>query len=580
MEIFVNNIKVPFSGETTSKFFNPLFNDLSSHSYPVTFNARIPAVQRAFGFQSAADTELIDTVEGEIRSEFFNLTGLWKVTESGPDVIEAYFMPGSGSFYSLIKGKYLTEIDFGGIKYPPFVTGHWSDMLADMVNNVNTQYPDSEYAAYCAYMEYAAGADANADLKLINQVAWDATSEELSFTDGGNNGVFLFVGTVLQYLFNSNGYKIESSVFSTDPELCKVTIFNTYNIKPPESSSYWDIARIDYSKLVPYITCGDFLKALRNRFGVGVFINESSKSVNIKLFDEVVKAEGGGRKAEGKIKSLQNNRLAGMLFPLFNTDEYSDHSYKDDEDLQNATVVNKYRDIMPETRSEGEIMFVTSEQTYYKIVWEEGVYSETQRLCHKSFQHAEGNGTTEIEQLSGSLAMYTYSRVHSFYYQEPPDPPVLLETEIDMLLPRCDIKGNREGIEFNEFPLIFMSARSINSWVKPIDGEFTYPLPVLSYPAGLSDIYDASGNIISGANLSLKWNGTCGLINKLWKNRINWEMNIKKLVKATVLNSNAPVLLDMSKYVRLDKSNMLVNSFDIVQDVKNTRVENVELLRL
>jgi hypothetical protein len=119
------------------------------------------------------------------------------------------------------------------------------------------------------------------------------------------------------------------------------------------------------------------------------------------------------------------------------------------------------------------------------------------------------------------------------------------------------------------------------SYVLIPQGPTEVPIPpVYTYPIGTSDVYGADGAKLSNINLALKWHGDYGLIKKFWSNRINWEMNIKKLIKTELLSEDIAKIIDMDEWKRLGDDNYLVNSFEIAIEGSKARLQNVELLKL
>lgn len=578
MELFTNNIKIPFGGTISLKLYNPLFNDIGSHSLPVAFNGKLPAVKKAFGFPDKEETVIAGlTIEGRIKTRFVDMIGSWTTEESSDENINAYFKSSSGDFYSLIKDVLLTDLDFGGVQYLRYENGTikaWSYMLELMDTKMNASYPADEYAVFCAYMLNAETSNGTDNIKFVNPVHLDEAGDP-TFTNPEdlNNSVYLFAGTVIDYLFSNYGYRIEKNIFREDPDLKQQVIFNTFNICAPIHSPYYNQARLDYKNLLPRITCGNFIKAVRDRFNVGFFINEQSRSVRIVSFDSIIAAGSKANISKLRGQSVKNNRLAGIKFPLNSPDAWCEHSYLNSaEELADPIVVLTYRDILPDTRADGDLIFVQSEPGYYRIKFTAPATYEAIRLCPDQFPYSEGNGAVERTQLSGIPAMFTLNgETQYFAFEEVPS-----HAEIDYLLPRCDLVGNREGLPFTEFPLMFLSAHGIqNCWVEDVPGA-----PACKYPFGSSDVYDADGTKISDANMALKWGGVYGLIAKFWANRNNWEQNIMKLIKAEILNSDVDKILNFDEVKTVGLSNSLVNSFDVKMGVKTTVVENVELLRL
>jgi hypothetical protein len=623
---------IPYNTPIKLKFFNPLFNDISSYSLPMSFNSKIPAINRAFGFPNKADAEMKQEIEGRIKTRFTDLIGSWRVTKAG-DEIEAYFTPGAGDFYCKIKDKLLTDIDFGGVRWANDLEGEiWPNMRPFLNSKMDVSYPESEYAAYTAYMPNAVNIDISDSAKIVNAVILPETGPMQFYEDDGNTAVYLFAGTVIDFLFENYGYKIEENIFREDPDLKQLTIFNTFNLRPPAPSEYYGKARIDFKLLVPHIACSDFLKAIRDRFNIGFFINEQQKSVRIVSFDNIITDGVRFSVCNTRLKSpsVENNRMTGLTFPKNEPDEWASHSYKSIDELKNPIIVVKYRDILPLTRNLGDIIFVQNEQSYYRIVLNEDdpPVNSALRISTDIFAYTAGDGVQEVTQLSGIPGMYTLTlnQEYVFYYIEDRH---TADTDVDYVIPRCDLVGNGYDQPFTEFPLMFLFARGITDCysvaqsINPEDPVYEYANlaafphdgaintryyaidsglyyrwtdldnryyvismpeaanpPTFTYPLGTNDVYDINGSKIFSANLALKWGGDYGLIKRFWINRINWEMKIKKLIRANMLSEDISKLLDMSEWKRVSNSNYLVNLFELTVEGKNVRIENVELLRL
>jgi len=576
MRLVANNVQLPCTGDIVLKFCNPLFNDKGLLSLPLEFSSRVPQVLKAFGFPSGKEVAtLVKMIPGYIEIDNHFIYGSWKVTEADTDVIRTYFVAGLGDFYSKINKMYLPDIDFGGIFYPTDDPLEPYQTLLDLINSkLESIYPDSDYTAYTAYMPNNKG-DGYYHFLVNNVSMADGVVNILApVAGGGSNSVFLFVGAVIEKLFSTLGYFVTENIFKTDPELQRLTIFNTYNIFPNFGSPHFGKAMLDFSKLVPKILCSEFIKAIRNRFNIGFFIDEKNLQVRIIKFDSILKNGPVNTSIKIGKHSLSNNCLSGVNFPLNPPDEFSRHNYPDDSEIYITATVAKYRDILPETRIEGSIIFVTSEQTYYKIVLDEEDIKIAERLCPKQYPYKEGDGSSEIQQISGVLSMYTYSKLYSYYYPEVE--PVNYAANIDLLLPRCDLAGNREGDPYTPFPLIFVSARGLQKcWVEGLPGA-----PELIYPMGSTDLYDALGDQLSTAEMALKWRDPAGIIARYWTNRLLWEQNTKKLVKTDSINPFLDILSDFSKILRIGTDNYFVDKFTLTAGIKVKVVTDVELIRI
>lgn len=575
MEIFVNNIKVPASTTLSLRFYNPMFNDIGGYSFPVTFNAKLPVIRKAFGYPGILAAEGAVTADARIKTEFAEFRGLWKVTEASDELIEAYFSGSSGSFYSLAGDKLMTSIDFGGVKYPAGMLGTIEQVLMHMDSVMNATYPDYDYCAFCAYMPNAYGDESTDAQKWVNEVEHDNYGNPSFKNKGGNQGndtIYLFVGAVLDYLFNEYGYRIAKNVFREDAELQRLVIFNTYNRK-----SY---AAFDYKKLVPRIKITDFLKAITNRFNIGFFINEQSKEVDIMYFDDLT-AKTPKEVACRFISRprVDARRTTGMIFELNPPDEWSTHTTISTDDFLPYVpiTVNKVRDIVPGPLTLYDVYYVKAESAYYRVVYENSAYAAS-RICSANFPVHEGEGGTEVDQYCGIPSMYTHVVEITWIVNEYDDPPIPTPhyTDVDYVMPRCDLEATEVVYPNKEFPLMFMFNRGIQeSYIVP---EVENPT-TLKYPLGTVDIYDARGTVVTAAAKTLNWTGTGGLL-EAWTGRIAWEMGKKKIVKAGLTPDELNELTDYSQIVRIGNDNFIVNSLDIEISRKTVRIVEAELFRV
>lgn len=577
MELFANDIRIPFGGSMTLRFYNPLFNDIGSHSLPITVSASHPSTLKAFGFPGKEGVNAPQTVPARIKTSLLDLQGAWQISQSSDKMIEAYYKGNMGNFYSLVADTLLTGLTYGGLKYPVGEYGNAADMRAHMLTKMDAVYPAHEYAVYCAYMPEAYGTDTAEGLKFVNEVDWDQFDGYFIKDKEAeqHDTVYLFAGTVLDYLFSQYGYRIGKNIFEYNTELSRLTIFNAFNRQSSPT--------LDYTKLVPAVKCTDFLKALTNRFNIGFFIDERSKVVNIISFDDMLNK--GLNSLQCKFTSkpvIDNRRLTGLNFKLNAPDEWSAHTYTGEEQFYpfEPIVVDKFRDIVPGALNLNYVYFVKSDGSYYKIVYKDSVYS-AERKCSKFFPYTSGTEVTEVEQFSGIPAMYTHS-IDTTWTEQVWDPvgeqfiPTERNITLDMVMPRYDLNVKDNANPTNSFPLMFIFARGVQTcYMVPGDNP-----PLREYPLGSNDIYDAEGNVVTGATLSLAWGGSTGLIETFWANRNYWELNTKKIVKASMTADDVNKLIDFTGVDRIELNNYIVNSVDVEVSQSQVRVKEVELFRL
>jgi hypothetical protein len=550
MELLVNNIKVPFGGSVSIRFYNPLFNDIGSHSFPINLSTKIPAVNKAFSFSNSLEAPKPINIEARIKSSIIDIVGSWYINEINGNNLEIYYKGSNGDFYSRIKNKLLTELSFGGIKYPAGVGANVGTVLAYMTTMMDVAYPDNDWTAFLAYLSNPVDGMS----EEVNPVLHvNPTGVPYFYAPADlNSTVYLFAGAIIDYIFSEFGYRVEKSIFREDQDLKRLVIFNTYNRVADDA--------FDYTKLVPKILISDFLKALRNKFNIGFFVNEQSRSVKILSFDSIINAGPGPEKIyHSKIK-IDKTRPSGLIFNVNSSDNWSGNAFNSLAELDpydTLITVDKYNDI--DVGMSGKKVYVLAESAFYDV----DIYGVVTRIGPDLFPYIDGEDSDEIEQLSGTLGMYTINKN--------------FETAVEYTVPYCDLTGNRDSYAYTDFPLIFLIAHGIQDCQ-------VYPLPPSSYerqyPMASNDIYNAKGTAISGATLALRWHGTYGTIERFWTNRINWELNLKKLFTTSFKGEDLNKLLDFSKVYRIGENNCMINMIWVELSHKLTRIREAQFYRL
>lgn len=574
MEIIVNNIKVPTDETIRIRFYNPLFNDTGTYSFPVTFNGKLDLVKEAFGYPAREDLELPANIDGSIKTKYMELKGTWTITEASVDRIEAYFKAGDGDFYSQLKDKLLTAVDYGGVKYPAgaFPTG--TQVFAHMNTKMSAYYPHDEYAAFCAYTPNADGETTTDARKIVNEI--NESCELLptfKVKVAGNDTVYLLVGAVLNYIYAEQGYRITKNIFEENYDLARLVIFNAYNRKANGA--------FDYSKLLPAgVKVTDFIRSLSQKFNIAFIPSSRTREVKIVSFDMIT----GGAITSCENKSynavVDRGRINGFRMGMAFGDDFARNDYAGIEvfDAMTYTTIDMARDIPASVLTLDDVYYVTSESAFYMVV-AEGTGYVAQRLCPDLFPYTEGSGFKQVDQTAAVVANGTWQRVYPEVEDpDPHEPPISTETTVDYILPRYDGEVaalNKIGITF---PLMFTFARGIQpafieATVSPaVDDEY--------YPLGSYDVVNALSDKISTANLSLKWHGTYGLVEKLWKNRFYWEMYLKKRVTRDITPEDIDCLIDFSGAKSIGNNNYLVNQIEIELSSKSERISELELYRL
>jgi hypothetical protein len=228
----------------------------------------------------------------------------------------------AGEMASKIKGKYLHEVftekyNFGSsvanLKLLMKATasaapGVYPFTFFPVFNNMFSP-PVADMKDFPNYQRY----------DLIN--AWDGTNFQVE----NNRHIvpFLYLTYVIEKVCEEFGFKATGS-FMQHPEIQRLTIYNTQTMSVFALNADPGIKQ-NLGMHVPYITIGEFLKALRDDFGVGIFFDTTKMECSFELFDSI-------RDNARAFKDLSPYLLKG--YDNEDPDErgYSLISYQDDED--------------------------------------------------------------------------------------------------------------------------------------------------------------------------------------------------------------------------------------------------------
>jgi hypothetical protein len=569
VKLYVNNIQVPLSEALSIKYFNPILNDMGGYSFPITFNGNNLAVQKAFNWPSGKGINNSTLVAGKIKIGHHEYLGTWKVSEASEATIEASFIPERGAFYLAVGDKTLRDLSYGGDRYPLGGLADEEDMVEYFNDFLDASFPENDFAVFMAYMPNASGVEESENCKVVNPVDHDEETGEpfLSYPPSGigyNNTIYLFAGLIVESIFNEYGYRINSNIFREDPDLRRLTVFNTYRRR------YNEPALIRYSDHVPGIRIVDFLKTLRDRFGIVALIEENSRSVSIVSIQNILKKQPRSIISNTALKSFDKNRISGVRLPFVSGDPWMVNGYDSISDMYKYTPqeVAKLRDIPAGPLR--TFYLVRSESCYYEVINSDGSYV-IERRCVNSFPHLAGSEVSETEINSSHVGQYTYVRQISFEYNEQ-----TRYTDIDYVVPRCDLQG--WAASFIDYPLMFCFARGVQPcYIVPASGAPSS----LSYPMGSFDVYNALGAKIDDANMALRWGGTYGLVDRLLGEIIEWKLNRQQLC---TINSETLVpledLIDFSRPVFYGNDKFIVDTFTAELFKNRLVISDLKLLRL
>lgn len=343
---------------------NPLlqFNDeiLGEYSYP--FPVKITDTNnRLLGYagmpQKWIDREGVEAIlydkslqigGGKVKIEKVNSN----LNRLHAGTLDCYFLGKAGSFYQDAKAISLRSIDAGGDRtfawdgYVTTGTGFWKHL-----NDVFFGAPnDFDYAFFPVRNVNAITTstdEARPDYdRLINKVYFDVVNDR--FINRGQFCPFPYLHYILKKAVEHVGWRIEGDIL-TDANFMKITILNftsidwAYIVKTGAVIDHEPYASITFNlhDHLPDITIGEFLIAIKNKFGLHLSFDSLHKKITVTLMDDVV--SGTAKDLTSKASALipktitQDSTIYGLVYSdgrggiqLGNTDFQGEIATRDD----------------------------------------------------------------------------------------------------------------------------------------------------------------------------------------------------------------------------------------------------------
>jgi hypothetical protein len=355
---------------------------------------------------------------------------------------------------------------------------------------------------------------------------------------------------IFKKVFEFIGYKISGS-FLEDPDISQIIIFNNYALDnvlydPSDVNipviNIW-ASTIDLKNHVPDISIADFIKAVKNFFNLGIFVNDTNKSIEFTPLEEIIKttdADDWTSLTEQKGKEIDFNNGGGVTLKI------PDNLNSDIEDraipfsgIVKEPVVSIAALSALTDQKNTDIRLVTDLDQYYQcteltdgtLVW--NFFSENY------YSYVIGDGKTEVPISIGTLIM---EEVTDFSQ--------------DLLVPVMDGLGSSNFFDtgINKAPFTFLNWLGMQ-YGKPILGH-VYPMASSSYKT-------MAGTPFGG--LSLKpFDGTGkDIYTKYYKNWLNFLNKTRPVTRIVNLDLNTLMNPNMNKKKRIDNVEFMISKITV-----------------
>lgn len=512
---------------------SPIFDNASIQGgYSFPFNLPITnRNRRIFQFPERIEKSgpmVIDQDFELFHSGLIRASGI--ITITGTDILyQAYLVVNSGDFAGKIKDKKLNEVDFGGSRA-------W-------VNQVEFTQEDN-FTLFPIYNpEYLTG---------LAGYNWPLNEFKLNHYTGGLfvvTGTFAispypFISYVVKQIMNQYGFRILENVLVTDPELKKVVLYSSFDATKIETTYTPTLVQVgtdpftnepieelvdvattsramdtfDLAESMPDVLISDFILWLRNRFNIA-FIFDKFNNVRIIRRDKFVSQNASidiTEKASGSpgVNSIELPSGFKLSWDHDDNDQRFDsptwRAIDDNLEYYRGSVASAADLAAISEPGLNDIYYIIDQDFFMQYTYLESVEGGDPGYSwipwSFGFQnYLDGDFEEEIHTGFSSLSMINFKRT--------------VGAGVTIRAPYTIQPSN--GIERAEYQPFSPRTLLYHGLQKDSDGN--------DIPLGSSDNFDIDGNLIPGANLTMKWEGEFGVYQKLWMDYLTWWMKRKQV---------------------------------------------------
>lgn len=551
------------------EYKSPLFNEIGTRSMPFEFpNSNIN--NELLSHPENRHPASKETSEIDVRIAFqINelLRGTIKKIESSLQSHQVYFRAGNGEFNSISKTLYLNELDYNeqistsAIDVPTFGAA----MDASVYNyNQNSHYIFAP--VYMPNIEGDPDLTGREGAQLLNY--WNIADQKFSFAmlpleivaqSFIHTAPQPFLWFVAQKIFELIGYNVIYNDLYEDEFLRKQVLFNsnTTHVLFDKDGNFLNFGYyLNFFFDLPHVLISDFITAIETRFFIKVIVNETNKSIEIKLWNNIIDDIQYEVYEHGYEYLKSINDITGIDYSVeMPDDDYTQQNIADDIDIYDS--VQSISDLPIPNNYKTRYYYIINQNLFVR--YEENTYLP---LGYNFNKYNYLTPSESIESASGSLLMYNL-------IDYPYDYRLIART--DRIRPS---EAYPTVITQNEYKdLIFMSYEGL------IDMGAGIIYPVLtSHNYYMNNAY----NYVQIPNTNtLSAETEYGIIAKYGLKYLYWYVNLRFQEIRKIHFSIADLIgLNFSRKIRIDENNYLIDSFDVEFSNENFIVSDVKLQKI
>lgn len=376
---------------------------------------------------------------------------------------------------------------------------------------------------------------------------------------------FVYLAYFVKRMFTQLELNVSNNVFE-EIDLKQLVIYNAFAENNFSDTNLLQIVdTFDLKNHLPDSTLSDFLNDVLKLLAIAIDYNSVTRTVRLANMKDIV-ADRSFIAFPGLISSkpyLKLNLYKGYKLSQVSSDDEYVNEFFDSLSASSVTgSVATYLDL-PEDPAINDIYYVELTKTYYIWTYDEETSSITWKHFSFDFDHIKqqsDDGDGEILTIESS-----WSAVMDF---AGTDSSANAPAGRSWRIPRIDQAGNFAGMPSffrSEFSKCLLFYRGMQN-----------DLLSQPYPMGSNGVYRYNNTKISGADLSLNWNGEYGLYEKRHKAWVEWLVNNPGYFTCKAsLSSLQLASIDWFKWYRIMHHDFLIR--EIRFNIYNDRISECEL---
>ncbi len=365
----------------TMNLKSPIFNEPGSYSYPFKM-PNTPRNNIALGFRHRIPNtgDIFHEFQGSLYWKGITLfTGTMKIRVASDKGYEGYLMEGKGDWNYLRKKNTLQDVDFGLMEWT------WEELRRNYINSCKGKVYPEVNMAFPQILNKSYFDELPTDPRFLNFNYYEDGQIGAYFPNQTQQGVIvpmLFLRYVLKKIFENLRYGFDDQFFTADSDYNSLALFNAVDCNSgPEGYFGYSKIQILNNYHVPRMGMNDFFTGLESFFNLRMFVNSTTRIVQLKSVDKIVKEEDYIEFSDRiiSITTEPEDKVTGyhLRMEMDTDDEFYTAAKEGQETLLDhiKPPVESVSDLKPWPSSDVyETRFVINENKFY-ILWSNKVWT-------------------------------------------------------------------------------------------------------------------------------------------------------------------------------------------------------------